>query len=434
MGVKILVIGLWHLGLVHCACLPKLSHTVIGTDFDETRVEEISGGKLPIYEPGLEELVNAHISSGALSFSKLSPELLNTDFIFIAFDTPVDDNDVVDLSIIDNSTDYLLENLKPNENNEFPAIVMTSQVPVGTCRKLKGLFDKKFGEGKVKISYVPENLRLNNAIKIFLEPDRMVFGVSDKEAEEKVLSVFDKIDCKKIVIRVESAEMSKHAMNAYLATCISFSSELADLCESVGANAFEVVETLKADSRVSPKAPILPGFGFAGGTLGRDIQTLRKLGEENKIETALLDSVLSVNRNRINALLKKIRKKHKNLSGLTFGLLGLTYKPNTDTLRRSISLEIASALKKEGAEVKAFDPKISEPSEDTKEIILSKTADEAAKNCDALILATEWPEFKEIDFKKLGKAMKSPEIYDIKNFLDHKLLKSAGFEYYGMGV
>jgi UDPglucose 6-dehydrogenase len=232
----------------------------------------------------------------------------------------------------------------------------------------------------------------------------------------------------------ESAEMVKHALNAYLATCVSYSSEISDLCELLGANMMDVVSALKSDRRVSPFAPINPGMGFAGATLGRDIKNLKYLGLEKNYKTKLFNIVYKVNQERLDWLIKKIVKNAGKLKGLNIGILGLTYKPGTNTLRRSMSLELADKLHRAGAIVRAFDPVIKENIETHKFINIVSNETDFFKDLEAAVLMTEWPEFKEVKVERAGKMMKKKIIFDTKNFLDKNDYLENMFLYIGTGI
>jgi UDPglucose 6-dehydrogenase len=246
-----------------------------------------------------------------------------------------------------------------------------------------------------------------------------------------VAALFASIEAQVVRMDTRSAEMSKHALNAYLATCISFSSEIADLCEALGADAFAVERALRADRRVSPRAPLRPGFGFAGGTLGRDVQVLRSLAARAHLPSSLLDGVLAVNRGRVDHLLERLRATIGTLEGREVALLGLTYKPGTDTLRRSVALEIAARLVAAGANVRAFDPRVPSLPAGAPRIGLAPDAARALARADAAVIATEWPEFAKLDWASLGRAMTRPVVFDLKGLLDPA---TAGIELMRMGV
>ena len=406
------VFGAWHLGSVHAACLAELGHRVLATDLDPVVVADLRAGKPPLFEPGLAELVGKHLASGRLSILASDDAALGeVDALFIAADTQVDDDDRVDLR----SVEELAERAGRLAARDMP-VVVASQVPVGTTERLVGRMREICGHGLSPV-HMPENLRLGSAIENFLRPDRLVVGAADAQAADAVAALFGGT-AQVLRMSVRSAEMSKHALNGYLATLISFSSELSDLCEASGADAYDVERALRTDRRVSPKAPLRPGFGFAGGTLGRDVQSLRALARGHDLPSPLMDGVLSANRARIARLLVRLRSRIGPLEGKSVALLGLTYKPGTDTLRRSIALEIARELGSAGAAVRAFDPLIAALPAGAPRMALARDALSAAAGADALILATEWPQFATLDWKQVGAAMRRPLVFDVKGLLD----------------
>lgn len=421
--INIGVLGLWHLGSVYSACLAKLGFEVFGFDENEAVINNLKKSKPPIDEPQLQETIQRYNKKN-LHFTSLANEAItDKDFVFLTYDTPVDNNDQVDLSLI-NSTVNLLNNYL----TEGTTIVVSSQVPIGYCRKLLQKVDSE--NRSVSIIYFPENLRLGTAFESFLKPDRVVIGSNDSRALDNFEQVFSDLNCPFIKIGLESAEMTKHALNSYLALNISFSSEISDLSEKLGADMNEVVKALKTDSRVSPKAPLNPGLGFAGGTLGRDVQTLRNLGKKARFKTLLLDSVYSVNKNRLPQLLEKIEKYYPILKNKNVGILGLTYKPETNTLRRSMSLELAKILRLKGAKISAFDPAIKEQITDFPFINVEKSISTFFEDLDFVILMTPWPDFKKIS---IGKYLKNKTLFDTKNFLQKKDIEYSGVKYIGMG-
>ena len=424
----ITVFGLWHLGCVTAAGLAELGYNVIGTDLYEKVVRDLSEVRPPIFEPGLEELIKKHIKNKTLSFVyDKRASLEEADFIFLTFDTKVDDEDQVDLSDINKAVDEISKHIKNDS-----ILIISSQMPVGTCDKIKGSISRK-SKSKFDICCMPENLRLGEALNSFLKPDRIVIGTNSDATLDRVKKLFEPLKCEQITMNVESAEMTKHALNAYNAACISFISEISDLCELSGASVMDVVKALKTDRRVSPYAPINPGLGFSGGTLARDVQVLRKYGAERKYDTKMLDAIIAVNERRKHLILNKLNRLFGDVKSLQVGILGLTYKPGTDTLRRSLSLDIAKELISHGATVKAFDPKIIGSIPGIPKIEVCATAEDAAIGSDVLVLLTEWPEFRKLPLEKIKATMKKPVFIDAKNFLNPEEFKKLKFRYLGVG-
>ncbi len=404
--------GAWHLGTVHAACLAELGNRVRATDLDPAVIASLMQGKPPLFEPGLEELVGKHLASGRLSFHRPDDAALGeADAHFIAADTTVDDDDQVDLA----SVERLAEAAGRVLRKRAP-VVVASQVPVGTTERLVGRMRELSGIADLPAVHMPENLRLGSALENFLRPDRLVIGGENAAADE-VLAIYG-LRCEVVRMSVRSAEMAKHALNGYLATLVSLTSELSDLCEAAGADAYDVERALRTDRRVSPKAPLRPGFGFAGGTLGRDVQSLRALAAAHGLSAPLMDGVLSVNRTRVSRLLQRLERAVGELRGRSIALLGLTYKPGTDTLRRSIALQIAAELNSRGARVTAFDPMVTSLPQEAPLMALAPDALAAARGADALVLATEWPEFARLDWRQIGASMARPLVFDLKGLLD----------------
>jgi UDPglucose 6-dehydrogenase len=427
---KICVIGIWHLGSVYSACLADFGYKVTGADTDTDRVENLNKGIPPLFEPGLEEMASANIDAGRLKYTTdIENAVKDSPYIIVAFDTPVDENDDVDLSpVIDTC-----KRIAPYLKNEC-VIIISSQVPVGTCDDIKLMIKKINPSLDFDIACCPENLRLGKAINYYKNPDRIVIGADSEPTLDKVEQLFSVIPAPKMRMGLRSAEMTKHALNAFLATSISFGSEIANICDKVGADAVQVALALRSESRIGNGIPLLPGLGFAGGTLARDLKILKKIGRENSYETLLIDSVFTVNQRQNGVVIRKLEHIFGSVKDLNIGILGITYKPGTSTLRRSSSLEIITELVKRGASVKAYDPKadMNEVKQHI-EFIFCMDANAVAENSDALVLITEWPEFKSLDYCSIRKLMKRPVVIDAKNMLDMAQMKKLGFSYYGIG-
>jgi UDPglucose 6-dehydrogenase len=439
---RVAVIGLWHLGCVVGTVLAERGHVVCGTDFDAETVRHLQQGAPPLFEPGLTEAISKRVREGRLAFRENTKEALaGADYAVIAFDTPVNAQDESDLAPIERAVDAI---------GEFASgdiqIVVMSQVPAGTCALLDARLRARAPELRFSLVYQPENLRLGEALETFRHPDFIVLGAENEAAIRRWLPLGDVIDVPRLVMSWSSAEMSKHALNAFLATSISFVNDLADAAEAAGADVRDVVRALKHDRRIGAYAFLNPGPGFAGGTLGRDVQTLRSLAARGGCATRLLDATLEVNCARLPRLVEKLRaaygpESRPEASGLGTGLrgkrvalLGLTYKPGTSTLRRSHAVEFARLLVKEGATVQAYDPKVSEPTSDTQDIRLCSDVAQAVTGADAVALLTPWPEFRQLDLRRLKQLMREPVLLDAHNFLDDRAARDAGFLYVGIGL
>lgn len=427
---RLAVVGLWHLGCVVSAGLAHLGHTVCATDLDLEVVRRLQQGILPVYEPGLSELMARQREEGRLAFMASCAEAFaGAEFIFLTLDTPVDDNDESDLTSVVSAFDAIGENA-PAEAE----IVVMSQVPVGTCRQLTARLRRRAPQLALSVVYHPENLRLGQALRAFLEPDFLLVGAEEETAADHLLGLYASVSAPHLKMSTHSAELAKHALNAFLATSISFANELASLAEACHADVRDVVRVLRHDRRIGPHAFLRPGPGFSGGTLGRDIQTLRHLGEQAGRKTLLLDAALAVNRERLPQLVEAVRQACGSLRGKRVGLLGLTYKPGTNTLRRSHGVALARYLLEAGAEVRAHDPQCREPLLELTGLAVCRDAYQTAESADALVIVTPWPEFKSLDWGRLHQAMRQPVLIDAHNCLDDRATRAAGWRYRGIGI
>lgn len=430
MSNKICVVGIWHLGAVVSVCLADLGYFVVGVDKDPKNVEDLNRGVPPLFEPGLEELLVGGLGSKRLSYTtNLSEAVRGSSYVLITFDTPVNERDKVDLSEIFATARELARHIKNSTT-----IIVSSQIPVGTCDQIKAIIKQDNRSLDFDIAYSPENLRLGQAIERFKHPDRIVIGADSTSTLDKVERFFDVISAPKVRMNLRSAEMTKHAINAFLATSISFANEIGNLCDEVGADALKVAEGLASDERIGQKLPLRPGLAFAGGTLARDLKVLQNLGDRSRYETYLIDGVLKVNERQNKFVIRKLEKIYGSVNNLTIGVLGLTYKAGTSTLRRSAAIEIIKDLTTGGAIVKAHDPE-ADPEEVKSHQEFEFCADPyaVAKDSDALVLITDWPEFKNLDFDLIRSSMKKPVLIDAKNMLNSEQLIAKGFIYSGVG-
>jgi len=427
MKKNIGVVGLWHLGCIISVSWAKLGHKVVGFDYDKERVSRLKDGIPPLYEPRLEEQITDNAKAGRLSFSDSINDLSNCDFIFLSYDTPVRDDDSSDTSILLNSVKDLRRVMK----NEA-ILIVSSQSPVGYCASLRLIL--KEVNPTLDIAYSPENLRLGEALKCYINPGRIILGTSDKETENNCIELFSQIDAKIIPMGLESAEMVKHGINSFLANSIVFANHLADVCENCGARIDDVIKGMKSDPRIGQKAYLAPGIGFSGGTLGRDLKVLESLNQEHDGFARLFGLVHQLNGERKKAILKRVKAILGDLNGKTIAALGVTYKPGTSTLRRSLPLEIVDLLTSEGASVKIFDPKADYTElNDQNKYFISTSIEKALEKADLAILMTEWNEFRIADWNKLSSLMASPAMFDTKNFLNEQMLRSAGMQYHSVG-
>ena len=424
--MRICVVGLWHLGTVTAACLASAGHDVIGLDFDPAVVADLAAGTPPLFEPGLDELVKAGLASGHLRFTT-DAAAANADVVWIAYDTPVDDDDRGDVEYVVERAVSLFPCL-----GDGATVLISSQVPVGTTRRLEEHFAKQSPRRSVGFGYVPENLRLGKAIDAFMRPDRVVVGMRRAADHDKVARLLAPFTERIEWMTVESAEMTKHALNAFLATSVTFINEVASLCERVGADAAEVGRGLKSDSRIGARAYLSPGGAVAGGTLARDVGFLSQLGRERGVATHLLAAIKTSNDAHRQWAQRRLVETLVDLTGRIVAVWGLTYKPGTDTLRRSSAVELCQWLCAKGAAVRAHDPAVKVLPADLA-IQLVDTALGAAEGASALVVATPWPEYLHIPADDVTARMTRRLVLDAGGFLSETLGRDSGIEYLRVG-
>ncbi len=427
---RVCALGLWHLGSVVSACLADLGYRVTGYDPDADRVRDLMDGTPPLYEPDLSELIAAGLAGRRLSFTSDLPQAVaGATYVLLTFDTPLDDQDRVDLSGLLSTVAEMAPRL-----DDGATVIVMSQVPAGACQHIRLAIQQASPQRHFHLVCSPENLKLGQAIDRFLRPPVVVLGADDEAALDAAEALFAPIPAPKLRLDVRTAEMVKHALNGFSATCISFADEIAALCDETGADAAALAQAMRYDGRVGPETPLQPGLGFAGGTLARDLNALRSIGDGAGRDTPLLDAVLAVNEGQKERVLDKLRRVYGSLEGLTVSVFGLTYKPGTSTLRRSLSLELIDKLAGEGSTVKAYDPVA-----DVRELpagFPARMADdpyEAARDADALLLLTGWPDFRGLDYAAIQRSMRRPVLIDALNLLDRDTLLGYGFRYLGMG-
>ena len=407
------VFGLWHLGCVTAACLASAGRRVVGLDPDRDRVSALRAGRPPIAEPGLPELIQAGQTSGLLSFADdPGAAIEGATIVWVTFDTPVDDQDRAD-------TDWVRQHLESVRPHVRPGtlLIVSSQVPVGFTRRLEG--DWQAFQPNLSFACSPENLRLGHAIDAFLKPERVVVGTGEGVKRERLESLFAPF-CQRLEwMSLESAEMSKHALNGFLALSVVYANELARLCEKVGADAKEVERGLRSEPRIGPRAYLAPGPPLAGGTLARDVAFLESLSLQNGLDAPLFEAIPRSNQVHQAWMQQRLIELIDGTSSPRVTLLGLTYKPGTDTLRRSSSIELADWLLAHGAEVVAFDPAVTGLPAPLNRIRLATSVDDALDGADAAILATPWAEFADLTADRIVSAMRNPRIIDQAGFLDH---------------
>lgn len=427
---RICIVGLWHQATVLSACFADMGHKVITVGDDAATVDSLNRGHPPVHEPDLDRLLRCQLRAGRLRFSSdYSQALAQAEFVFIAIDTPVDDQDEPELETV-----FEAARTVGRFRSGDIVLCVTSQVPVGTCERLAALVCEQKPAGRCDLAYIPEFLRLSEAVKTFFHADRFIIGSQERAVAERVAELYRPLKRPILLTGLRSAEMAKHASNTYLAAAISFINEISDLCDRVGADAIEVATAMKLDRRIGPHAFLSPGLGFAGGTLGRDIRALQELGRRHGCRMRLMDTVMSINRERANVVRQRLLQRYDSLKGVRVGVLGLTYKPGTSTLRRSVAQEIIAGLVEEGAEVRAYDPLADlKDAGSLPKFTVSLDPYALAEGCDALVLVTEWDGILDLDWDRLRSAMRQPVFIDTRNLFNPEKMLQAGFAYSGIG-
>jgi len=428
---QICVVGVGYVGLVTASCFADLGNRVIALDVDAARVENLKKGVMPIYEPGLEELVKRNVKSGRLSFTASYEEALSgAEFAFIAVGTPSGVDGNADLKYVESAAKSIARNMTA------PLIIINkSTVPIGTgdwvADIVKGAQPKPTGFAVVSC---PEFLREGSAIADFMNPHRNVIGSLDKDAANKVAQLHLPLRAPILITDLRTAEMIKYASNAFLAAKISFINELADVCEAYGADVKEVAAGMGYDARIG-RYFLDAGLGWGGSCFPKDVQALAFMAKEKGLNPRILNDVMDVNYDRRKAVAKNVEKLlGGDLKGKTVGLLGLAFKENTDDMRDAPSVDISNALATAGAKVRGYDPvarKSAAPLMPDVEIF--DDVYKMTEGCDALIVVTPWNEFKQLDLERVKDLLNSPVIYDGRNIYDPKLMKEMGFNYRAIG-
>ncbi|MBN1231014.1 MAG: UDP-glucose/GDP-mannose dehydrogenase family protein [Anaerolineales bacterium] len=427
---EICVVGVGYVGLVTAACFSDLGNNVTALDISEEKIEKLKNLEMPIYEPGLTDLVSRNVKSGRIKFTTSYEEALkNTEFVFICVGTPSGVDGEADLKYVESAAKSIAENM------ESPLIIINkSTVPVGTGDWVAGIV-KKHQPKPITFSVVscPEFLREGSAITDFMNPHRTVLGSMEKDAADKVAQLHLPLRAPIVITDLRTAEMIKYASNAFLATKISFINEVANICEALGADVKEVATGMGFDSRIGPDF-LNAGVGYGGSCFPKDVKALAYMAEQMDIEPKILKSVMKTNAERRPMVVSRVKDLIGNLDGKTIGLLGLAFKPNTDDMRDAPSIDIAHELKKAGAKVKGYDPvamTVAKPF--LPEVQMSANAYELSDGCHALIVVTEWNEFKQLDLTSIKKNMVQPVIFDSRNIYQPEKMQDLGFIYRGIG-
>ena len=437
--MKITIVGTGYVGLVTGTCFSEVGIDVTCVDIDQKKIDGLKEGIMPIYEPGLETMVLKNIEKGRLSFStSLKESIQDSEAVFIAVGTPPGEDGSADLK-------YVLAVAREvgQHMNDYLVVVTKSTVPVGTAEKVKSAvaeeLQKRNSDLTFDVASNPEFLKEGAAIQDFLKPDRIVVGIETEKGQktmEKLYKPFLLNGHPIIFMDVPSAEMTKYAANSMLATKISFMNDIANLCEIMGADVNMVRKGIGSDSRIGTKF-IYPGVGYGGSCFPKDVKALIKTAQENGYPMRVLQSVEDVNDDQKSVLVNKVKKHFgSDLSGMTFAVWGLSFKPKTDDMREAPSIVIINQLLALGAQVKAFDPVAMEEAHKDLGDTITYTKDEyeALVDADALLLVTEWPEFRVPNFTVVNKLLKNKIIFDGRNVYDQDEMKELGYTYYGIGL
>ena len=428
--MNICIVGAGHVGLVTGACFADLGHRVTCLDNNRQKIQLLKRGGMPIYEPGLEELVRRNRHQGRLRFSDdLSESVSQAEVIFIAVGTPPKESGEADLTYVENVARQIATVMRA-----YKLVVEKSTVPVETGEWIKRTI-QAYRKRRVPFDVAsnPEFLREGSAVQDFLHPDRIVIGVESQRAKALLLELYKPIKVPVVVTDIKSAELIKHASNSFLATKISFINAIATICEMVGADVLKVSEGMGLDRRIGPSF-LAAGVGYGGSCFPKDIDAFIHIAGKAGYEFDLLKAVREINEAQKRRLVQKIERALWILNDKTVGVLGLAFKPDTDDLRNAPSLDIIARLQQAGATVKAFDPQAMPHAKALlPNVRFCTTAYEAARGSDCLVILTEWNEFKELDFARLKRLLRQPVVVDGRNIYDPKKLARLGFRYVGMG-
>jgi UDPglucose 6-dehydrogenase len=447
--LRISIFGSGYVGLVTGACLAEIGHEVLCSDNDIAKVQTLKAGKLPIYEPGLDSVVEANVAAGRLRFSSdLEEAATSGDVLFVCVGTPPLPNGEADLSAVDNVARLIAKVARTPK-----LVVEKSTVPIQTGQQVKRAL-AVYGRAHAKLFSVasnPEFLREGTAVLDFLHPDRIVVGVDDHQSEKILRDMYRPIversfhcrihnnNCgvqpapRFLVTTINSAELIKHASNSFLALKISYANLIADVCEQMGADITQVTQAMGLDPRIG-RAFLNAGLGFGGFCLPKDVQAFIRLGETAGVNMAILRSAEEINKGRISKYVTRLRKHLWVLKDKHVGVLGLAFKPFTDDIRFAPAIDLIRALQNEGTRVKAYDPEAMERAAAVLPgVNLCRHAEEVAAATDALVIATEWPQFKKLDWKAMYDRMSRPLVFDCRNLLDESQMTAFGYEYYCVG-
>ena len=429
--MKISIIGCGYVGLVSGFCFADSGHKVTCIDNNDKKIELLKDNKVPIYEPGLNELLLKNVENSNLSFElNINENIKDSEIVLIAVGTPTGENGDANLTFIHQCAKEIAEFISPNTQ-----IIIKSTVPVGTCDAVEDIIKENCVHSEFSVISNPEFLREGNAINDFVNPDRIVIGTNEQTDKKIMINLYKNIitEDKILFTSRRSSELIKYASNSMLAMRIIFINEIADLCEKIGADVTDIAKGIGLDKRIGPHF-LEPGPGFGGSCFPKDARALIESGKKYDAPQTLLESVILGNENRKRNISKKILDKLDKQSENEIGILGITFKAETDDIRESPSLIIIPDLQENGMNISAYDPEgEKEASKILKDVNWKKSAYEAAENVDCLVILTDWEEFKNLDLDKLKNSMKRPLIYDFRNIFDPDMMTELGFEYCSIG-
>ncbi len=427
--MNLAIVGSGYVGLVTGTCFAEVGHHVICVDNDLKKVNSLQAGHIPIYEPGLEELVKKNVAAGRLSFTaSIGDAVAASKVIFIAVPTPPQPDGSVDLSFVEGVAREIAMHIK-----EYRIVVDKSTVPVKTGEKVAQTIKRYNPDAPIDVVSNPEFLREGSAVEDLMKPDRIVFGVSSDKATALMREIYEPFKAPILVTDLNSAELIKHAANSFLALKISYINAVAAICEASGANVERVAEGMGADHRIG-RAFLNAGIGYGGSCFPKDISAFIRISRELGYEFTLLEEVEKINFNQKERFLKKIREALWVLRAKKIGVLGLAFKGNTDDVRSSVAIEVVKQLIAEGAVVTAYDPKAMEKAVPlVPGCKMAEKAEDVADGADALLVLTEWADFKTLPYAAMKKRMLSPLLFDGRNLLDPQEMRGLGFTYTGVG-
>jgi UDPglucose 6-dehydrogenase len=429
---RICVMGTGYVGLVSGACLADFGNAVVCVDIDEARVDRLRGGEVPIYEPGLEELVGRNRDRGRLSFSAdVAFAIKSSDIVFICVGTPSLPTGEVDMSYVHAAARSIGQYME-----DYKIVVNKSTVPVGTGDEVGAIIHEVRPDADIDVVSNPEFLREGSAIDDFMHPDRVVIGASSRRAMEAIIDVYRPLyqrDVPMVLTDVQSAEMIKYASNAMLAAKISFINEIANICEAFGADVTAVARGMGLDQRIGPRN-LYAGAGYGGSCFPKDVQGLAAVARKAGVDAPVVQSIDPSNVQQRRHMVDKLRDLIGDFSGQTVCLLGLSFKPDTDDLREAPAMEMIEVLLKEGATVRAYDPVAMEHARQTfPDLVCCDDPYAAAAGADVCVLMTEWNEFRNMDLPRVHTALASPRLLDCRNVYDPREMAQMGFDYVSVG-